>query len=537
MNTKVFVKWCMEGITLSNVCIAFYIRLSMEDRNLNEEGKEESDSVQNQRDLLYHFVQSKEEFNHAKIETFIDDGFSGTNFQRPAIQRLLEKAKKKEVDCIVVKDLSRFGRNYVEVSDYLDQIFPFLGVRFISINDRYDSDEIKGKTSGIDVAFKNILYGYYSKDLSKKVQSGKMTKALKGDYLSPYAPFGYKKAEENKNRLVVESDTAKIVKRIFHMACLGMTSTEIANILNVEQVKTPSMYKKEQGIRRSWNVVGTQAIWDNPTIGRILRDERYLGKVIYGKRYRPKVGSTKTIKVPKENWIVVENTHEPLVTKEIFEKAQKVMKSYKEKEYQKGRYLFSGKLRCGVCGHLLRRNNKISARYYCGTKKMNQLSTCMSERIDEEKVEEVVFTIIKNYIKVFMEKEKYKKKNAVNEISKLKEQIEIYEKSLLQCKNRKSDCYDQYINERITREEYLQYRKSVVEKQEELEQTITQLEERILEEKKRQKEHSNAENLNDYLLVEHLTREMVEELIESVYVYHNYSIHIQWKFKAFQQLG
>ena len=161
---------------------------------------------------------------------------------------LLEKAKAKEINCVIVKDFSRFGREYIVVSDYIDQILPFLGIRFISVNDGYDSALANGATSGVDVAFRNIIYGYYSRDLSEKVKSAKRTKALKGDYLSPYAPIGYRKAENDKNKLVIDEESAVVVKRIFRMAGMGMKIAQIAKILNAENVPTPRESKNKQGI-------------------------------------------------------------------------------------------------------------------------------------------------------------------------------------------------------------------------------------------------------------------------------------------------
>lgn len=179
-------------------CVAMYLRISVEDEDNQKKGKDESNSIGNQRDLLYRHIESCPELSGGKVIELCDDGFSGTNFQRPAVTRLLDMARAKELDCVILKDFSRFGRDYIEVSNYIDQIFPFLGIRIISVNDGYDSVAMSGKTSGVDIAFRNIIYDYYSKDLSAKVKSGKLTKAKKGDYLSPYAPFGYRKSESNK---------------------------------------------------------------------------------------------------------------------------------------------------------------------------------------------------------------------------------------------------------------------------------------------------------------------------------------------------
>jgi Site-specific recombinases, DNA invertase Pin homologs len=524
----------------NNYNIALYVRLSSEDVDLNKNGKEESNSIKNQKDLLNNFVKSKSEFDGAVIHTMVDDGFSGTNFQRPAISELLELTRQNEINCIIVKDFSRFGRNYLEVSDYVDQIFPFMGVRFISVNDNYDSANMDGKTSGLEVAFKNIIYSYYSKDLSQKVKSAKLTKALKGDYLSPYAPFGYEKAQGNKNQLIVEPLSAEIVKRIFNMACAGISATEIAKIFNAEQVEERSVYKNKTGVHYPWHIINKTVKWQNNIICSILRDERYLGKVVYGKRYRPEVGNKMTKKKSKSEWVVVENRHEPLVSFETFQKAQSVMKKYAEKEFE-GRkiYLFTGKLKCGVCGHPLRRRSKNCAMYYCFSTYADESSKCMREPIAEADIARAVLQAIQLYIMIFIEKEQLRKKSKErNQMLELEKQIAVYEGAALKCKNQKMDCYDKYANEEITRQQYILQCEKIHVRQKQFQQLINTLTEKIIGEKKLKAERKVLPQdnlLRQYLEVDTLTREMVVTFVDSIYVYADNSIHIQWKFDEFRQ--
>lgn len=220
--------------------IVLYIRISVEDEESREGIRDESNSVSNQRDLLRRFIEQSPEFEGVEVMELCDDGFSDTSMERPNMQKFLQKSKAKEIDCIIVKDFSRFGRDYITVSDYVDQIFPFLGIRFISINDDYDSAKMNGKASGVDIAFRNVIYSYYSKDLSLKVKSGLQTKARKGDFLSPFAPIGYRKDEKDKNRLVADRDSAGIVRRIFELAGAGMTVVEITRLFNAEKVPPPA---------------------------------------------------------------------------------------------------------------------------------------------------------------------------------------------------------------------------------------------------------------------------------------------------------
>jgi len=196
--------------------LAEYIRLSQEDENQGE-----SNSIRNQRELLNAFVESSPDLSQYEVVEFCDDGYSGTNFDRPGVKSLLDEVRAGNIQCIIVKDLSRFGRNYIDIGDYLEQIFPFLGVRFISVNDHFDSNDFDGTTGGLDVGFRNLIYSLYSKDLSQKVRSAKKTRMEKGEFIGSHAPYGYAKSSENRKKLVVDEKAAAVVRRIFAMANEG----------------------------------------------------------------------------------------------------------------------------------------------------------------------------------------------------------------------------------------------------------------------------------------------------------------------------
>lgn len=196
-----------------------YIRLSSADRDMKH--KTESDSIANQRLLLHQYLKNHKEFQFYEVEEFIDDGYSGTNDNRPAFENMIEHLKNGDSKLVICKDFSRFFRDYVEIGDYLERIFPFLGVRFISVNDNYDSNNYIGTTGGIDVVMQSIVYSFYSKDLSQKIKTVMRAKAKKGQYIGSFAPYGYVKDPENKNHLLPDPETAPIVRRIFDMALDG----------------------------------------------------------------------------------------------------------------------------------------------------------------------------------------------------------------------------------------------------------------------------------------------------------------------------
>lgn len=516
-----------------NYIIAIYLRISMEDGDNHTNGKEESDSIGNQRNYLNQYIQNHEEFKLGEIIEICDDGYSGANFQRPEIQKLLEMAHNREIDCIMVKDFSRFGRNYIEVSDYIDQIFPLLGIRFISVNDHYDSGKLNGTTGGVDIAFRNIVYGYYSRDISEKEKSARKTKAERGDYLSPYAPIGYRKSEKNKNKLVVEEESAAVVKRIFQMAGSGWKPSQIAKLFNTEEVPTPSQLKRRQGINHPWRAV-MEGVWGADKIGNILRDERYLGKMIYRKRYRTEVGNRKQVKSEKKDWIVAEHTHEPLVTQEEFWKAQEVMAAFREKNFRVyNKHLFSGKLRCGVCGYLMRRTSEPSPCYYCGTRYTKKECGCLRGSIDEAEIAGIVFSVIRSYTAVLDRDKMLRPLPKPNKASFLRKQIKEYVNSCHRIEERKAELYDQYAEEQIDRDSFIKQLEDLNQKQGNLQTSIEKLKEEITElsdgEREDQKIHLMSE-AEYFLKIKELTKEMVESFVDSIDVSADHSIQIQWRF-------
>lgn len=514
--------------------IAIYLRISVEDEDNKQDSKNESDSIANQRDLLHRYIKSRREFDGSIITELCDDGFSGTNFRRPAVEKLLEKAKAREIDCIIVKDFSRFGREYLEVSDYIYQIFPFLGIRFISVNDGYDSESSGNSTSSLDMAFRNIIYGYYSKDLSVKVKSAKISKAKKGDYLSPYAPFGYRKSRENKNKLVVDEDSAAVVKRIFRMACMGMNTAQIAGVLNAENVPTPHIFKNNQGIYHPWPVISDNCLWGIGTVAKVLRDERYLGHVIYGKRYRPEVGSGKTLKSGKDNWIMVEEQHEPLVTPEDFKAAQAVMTDFTEIDRQeKTVYLLTGKIKCGVCGYALSRRNRAEPDYSCMTRRTAGIECgCLKGHIKESDIAEILLAAIRAYVAVMLDEEILNKTVKMeNKPLNLRGQIEESETSVKRIKEQKAVLYESHADGLISREKYETERDRLSNLQSETENRIKELADELSKLETASENPRPAENkLRQYLAADTLTREMVEVLIDSVSIYTDRSMRINWRF-------
>ena len=331
--------------------IGIYIRLSLADVDLSrKEGKTESESISHQRSLINRYLDGKEEFKDCSREEFFDDGFSGTNFARPSFERMMEKIKKGQINLVAVKDFSRFGRDYIELGDYLERIFPFMGVRFISVNDNYDSDDYKGTTGGMDVVLKNIVYDYYSKDLSDKVLTSKYAIMKRGQFQGGRCPFGYKKSDV-KGKIIPDPITAPVVKRIFDLACEGKNTGDIRDIFTREHVPTPAEYYQSQHPgAKLFKGKDSNKIWLTTKILLIIQDETYYGAVVQHKRQRTSVGSKHTVAVSKEDQFIVEGMHDPIVTKEQWQQAQSAIRPInKRSKYVIRDYPLKGVVYCKAC--------------------------------------------------------------------------------------------------------------------------------------------------------------------------------------------
>ena len=308
--------------------IAKYIRLSMEDLDLcDSEEKVESVSISNQKNFLNVFMEQKEEFKGAEVREFVDDGYSGTNFDRPAMKEMLRLCRQGEINCIIVKDLSRFGRNYLEVGDYLEQIFPFLGIRFISINDGFDSKNFFGQTGGMDVAFKNFIYEMYSRDLSEKVKSGVTTCMKRGEYYAGCMVYGYQKSSDGK-RMEIDEGAATTIRRIFRELADGKSAKTLAIELNAEGVPTRLAYKQSKGEQLNRHYKAD--IWNRNKIHSIIHNRVYQGDMVYRKAVRTKVGSKRKVTQPEEKWFVIPEHHEAIVSRELFKKANDSIRKGKQ---------------------------------------------------------------------------------------------------------------------------------------------------------------------------------------------------------------
>lgn len=360
-----------ERAAVNGIRIAAYMRLSKTD----EKVQEESNSISMQRIFIRKYIASH--FAQYEILEYQDDGYSGTNFNRPELRRLLEDAKNKKFDCVIVKDFSRFGRDYMEAGFYLEHIFPCLGIRFISINDCFDSADIQGNTFDLNVNFKNLLYDLYSRDLSQKVKTSLRARKESGKYVSANAPFGYEKASYDRHMLVICEKEAKIVREIFSLALRGMTSSQIAKKLNLKNIPTPVEFKIKKG-ETSRKPKGDRFYWSSSTVCSILRNPVYVGDVEYGKTEKEQTGGRNVLKARKD-WKIIREHHAPVIAREDFENVRKSRGRGRKKELAGNRNPLTGRVVCGCCKHNLQIKKGLNPYCTCPNRYVNGREDCVSK--------------------------------------------------------------------------------------------------------------------------------------------------------------
>ena len=374
-----------------------YLRLSRDDGD-----KEESGSITGQRELLRDYISQHPELREYAIR--IDDGFSGSTFERPGFQKMIEDVKAGRTDCIVVKDLSRFGRNYLDAGEYIEKIFPFLGVRFIAVNDNYDSLGEKKSSDDLIIPFKNLINEAYCRDISMKIRSQLEIKRKNGQFLGSFAAFGYLKDEQDKNKLVVDQYAADIVRDIFKWKLEGISPQDIADALNKLGVLSPMEYKRSLGMKYTTSFkTSAKAAWSAGTVIRILKNPIYTGVLIQGKETTPSYKVHKRIAKDKSEWTVIENSHEAIISGIDFDSVQKVLKcDTRRSPDDKAVGLFSGMLFCGDCGASMVRKTvpageKKYVYYVCSAHKQDK--SCSPHRMRDTALEEIILDSLRQHIR------------------------------------------------------------------------------------------------------------------------------------------
>lgn len=524
---------------------AMYLRLSRDDSVKAPQGeqgtsKAESNSIGSQRELIRSFLNGQEDME--LYDSYVDDGFSGSNFNRPEFKRMMEDIEAGRVNCVVVKDLSRFGRDYIETGRYLEKIFPALGVRFIALTDRYDSLSADAGERQIVLPVKNFINDSYCRDISTKVKSQLAVKRKNGECLSPFAVYGYCKSGEDRNRLVVDEYAAEVVRRIFYWRIEGMAVSAIAGKLNELHILSPSEYKRAMGLNyRGGFAGGSGSKWSNTSVKRILTNEVYLGHLLQGKTEKVNYKVKKSIGKPREEWVRVENTHEPIVSESDFETVRNLLKADGRISPRNGSVSpFMGLLFCGDCGEQMIRRAvmyKGSGRtyYICSTK--NRGEGCSRHSIEENVLKELVGTAVRRYANDFLAQQKLfeqvrgKEANmeavagCQREIARLKREQDKYYGL---CEG----LYEDLAQNVVTKAEFECLYREFQKKAEEMSRAQKQQQELIR--KMLQNGAASVERLakfRDSLRLDEIDRHTLTSLVKRIDIYENKRIEIEFYFQ------
>lgn len=508
---------------------AVYARLSTED--LDE------DTLDNQIYLLKSFVGEKTDM--VLVDIYADNGFSGTNFERPEFTRLMNDVKTGKVNCIVVKDLSRLGRNYIETGNLIENVFPFLNVRFIAVTDNFDTNE-GGGVENMVASFKNLVNDVYAKDISRKIITAFRTKQKNGEYIGLVAPYGYLKSAENKNKFVIDEKTAPAVKKIFELYAGGYGLDRIARIMNESDYDCPRKYRYSIGITKSDRYKNSK--WGRTTINTILTNRAYIGDMVQGKVKQELCNNIVMHYTNKDDWIVVEGTHEAIIERNLFFEVQDILekkkteqavrrKNSKSREY-KEENLLKGRIKCGCCGKSMNlaqnvRGNSISRSYYCsGYKELREAVCTNKNRINKSSVEGKVLESIKKCIFNNIDESSLSLEIADKNTQDIKKRMVQIERAIRQTNSKIADLYKDVSDGLIDENDYLLMKTKFLNDKKQLER-----EEKLLSDNmKKTSDSAGKLRAADYLKkckkAKKLDRKMVESFIELVTINDDKSIEI-----------
>ena len=518
---------------------AIYVRLSKEDGDVAGVSKAESNSISNQRELIRDFLKDKEDI--VVVSERVDDGYSGSSFERPSFKLMLEDIKKGVVDCVVVKDLSRFGREYIDSGRYIERLFPAMGVRFIAVNDHYDSLKGDGQGDEILVPFKNLINDAYCRDISVKIRSHLEVKRKNGEFIGAFAPYGYQKDGEDHHRLVVDTYAAGVVQDIFRMKLHGMSQDAIAGKLNWDGILSPMDYKNSMGVnfRTAFRVKAVSG-WSPVAVRRILENEVYIGNLVQGRQSTPNHKVKKSIRKDKGEWVRVEKNHEPVISERDFAVVQKLLgMDTRTAPDREGVYLLSGIAVCGDCGAPMVRkvssvNGKRYCYYICSGHKAG--GNCSPHRIPVQALEDSVFVLLKRQIGCVLDLERVLEYAGTVplrdlDVRKLEERREKLSGEAERCRELRLMLYEDMKDGVITKEDYVELHAAYEARGKEAQEAAgkTEREIRAVLEGEEDK-YRWISYFKEYKDIGELTRNVVVALISEVRVYDRENIEVVFDF-------
>ena len=500
--------------------------------------KDDSDSstIENQLALIKDFAASMPDIKI--ISERSDNGFSGIDFLRPSFNEMMKDAEGGKINCIIVKDLSRLGRNYIEVGELMEHILPKLKVRLISINDRYDSNNPKSDSDEIIIPFKNLINEQYLRDISIKIRSNLNVKRKNGDCVVAHAPYGYMRDESNKHRLVIDERAAKIVQDIFNMKIQGMSQQKIADRLNEIGELAPSEYKRKQG--GNYNTPfqkNATALWSPVAVKRILSNPVYIGTLIQGKETTPNYKVKKRIMKPQAEWNITEEAHEAIIKKTDFETVSGLLnQDTRTPPKQDIVFPLSGMMFCGDCGNSIVRK-KVGKYYYyvCATNKTGK--GCTSHSFATNDLETAIMGAVTKQIGTILDIEKcleYLDNLPCQQINmqKINDQIADREKEIKDCERYKRSLYEDYKNGEISKEDFIAFGKDYTDRIDELTRAVKilkQNEELLFNENNAA--HKWIEHFKKYKNISELSRQIVTNLITRVNLFEQKQLTVVFRYQ------
>jgi DNA invertase Pin-like site-specific DNA recombinase len=514
----------------SSFKVGLYIRLSRDDGNI------ESDSVVSQRSLLNQYVK---ENNYNLIDEYVDDGFTGTNFERPSFKRMIKDIESGKINMIITKDMSRLGRDYIGTGELIEKYFPNNNVRYIAINDGIDT--FIDNTNNDIAPFKAIMNDMYAKDISKKVKSSLHSRMKDGLYVSGRCPYGYMKDPDNKNHLVINEEQAEIVKLIFDLALKGNTYHSIAQELTRRKVKTPASYYKYVWNSKSINgntLSQEKGIWFDTTVRAILLNQIYVGDIVQGKTQKINYKLKKTVKNNPNDYIIVENTHEAIIDRDTFNYVQTLLPKNVKRPEKKRFYLLDGLLYCGNCKHriTIRYQNKTGRSYTtCGYyRTYSKYHVCTTHTNNYEVLEKVILDNIKDVCKKYLDKNKIKESISNIKLEdntlKIKKQIESLEIANTKLTESLDKTYMDRLKGIIDESQYIRVSENLKQEIDNNKKNIDNLKNEQIDENKIDNKQIEK-YINEFLSLENPTRELIINLVEKIYIYQDKTIDIIFTFK------
>ena len=535
---------------------AAYARLSVEDSK-----NPDCDTIENQLSLVRSYIEEKPYLT--QTAEYIDNGVSGTRFDRPEFMRMVADMRAGKIDCIVVKDLSRLGRNYLETGDYLEKIFPFFGIRFIAVTDGYDSITSSASDDGLIVPLKNLINEAYAKDMSKKISTAIDIKQRQGKFIGCRAAYGYMKSPEDKNQLIIDKEASPIVVRIFECKAAGMGNGAIARMLNEEGISSPMRYKYEKGLTN--NKRYADGLWNDSTVAAIIINPVYIGDMEQGTQKEAMYMGIKKYRPQKSERIYVAGTHEPIISRELFYKVQELIEGRKQRYFEcREKYRdierkenkFDNILFCGDCGGRLKlcrqaveRNGavRVHYKYICPNSESYGEKFCRKKKIKMQDLEEAVEAALRVHIRLFLDtKEVLQQLNRTVQAEQIqgsyKKQMAETRKRMERAQSMNTSLYSDYTDGLLNERDYLFAKKKYVMEAEEMAQRLSELSAvQATYEAEYSGNGSMAETIEKYADFKELSSEMIHALIKRIVFFGEGKIEIEYTFsdemEAFLELA